>query len=581
MILMTQDLDDLLIDWEDEFRQGRDLSAEELCRKSPELAAEVAQGIEFMKCTEFLIHPSIGEREANSQSSVEKDQILAERYRLDGLIAESPFAQVWRGFDTILQRAVAVKIPKTMQVDGLLFEACKAARLKHSGIAAVYDVTRHDAIGVVVSELINGKNLSERLQRGRIEVKEAVRIIADAASHLAYVHQQRLVHRNIKPTNILIDDDGRVFITDIGMIRTDGEAQQGANGYKTPAYISPQQAVGIPSEIDYCTDIYSLGLVLYELLTGGLPGQTNDSAGVRGTTHKTKSWQLDLQKRGVPRRVQQICLKCLEEDPRARYPTAKQLAGDLQLWLRTPSLAARLVWIGGIVTLSAAVLTLLVIIVWLAGSALPEREYGGSGRRTGHGNNADLEHFRPFEGTWVVAYSNKVLRNYVVNREGNVLLDPPQERFRLSMRGNDVVMEGDIAMERWRLEGEKLRIDHYNPKDLYPDQPPPVTGLAERKTAAVLGEDAKAFQTLAGKWKISYANQTTHEWQSDANGKLADGRKLFRFKGQVLLDFSAGKLERLTLEGDKLKVEHYDPSTKFLEDPANPQVLGTGVREGQ
>ena len=185
----------------------------------------------------------------------------------------------------------------------------------------------------------------------------------------------------------------------------------------------------------------------------------------------------------------------------------------------------------------------------------------------------------PFVGTWVLTYSNKVLRVYTVMDDGKVIWEQRQRTFSLSLRGEDVILEDGPVVERLLREGDKLRIDHFNPGTRYPDKGPTETAEGVKKSATELLSDAQALRALQGTWKISYNNQTQGQFTVDAEGRLKDGGRLVVIKGRVLLFKKSGKLERLTLEGNQLQVEHYDPNTRYVEDPAKPQVLGTGVRQ--
>lgn len=202
--------------------------------------------------------------------------LLAGRYRLEEPIAEGGFAQVWRGFDTELQRPVAVKLPRNdrrvPQFENFLGEARKIARLSHPGIVPVYDVCRHGDSYYIVSELIAGEDLGKRLQRGLPPVREAVRIVVAVAEALGSAHRRGIVHRDIKPANILLGADGQVCLTDFGIALDRDQAHaRHEEVWGTLAYMSPEQLAGPQQQLDGRSDIYSLGVVFHELLTGSHP----------------------------------------------------------------------------------------------------------------------------------------------------------------------------------------------------------------------------------------------------------------------------------------------------------------------
>jgi hypothetical protein len=199
---------------------------------------------------------------------------------------------------------------------------------------------------------------------------------------------------------------------------------------------------------------------------------------------------------------------------------------------------------------------------------------------------------KDFEGTWVVTYSNKTLRVYTVTADGKVMWEQVQKPYVLSDWGDDFFVDMKPGRELWKLTGGKLHVTH-----LRSSGPPGLPGLpvagkqgaakegaadtavGERKTAQELAEDAKVLSALEGKWKITYSDKTQGGFTADASGRLTDGRKLVRIKGHVLLEHLNGRMDRLMLEGNQLKLEHYNPSSKYLDDPDHPQMSGTAVRE--
>jgi len=335
-------LDDLLLRWDELYEQGQDVPPEELCQDCPELVAALADEIAGLKRAAWVNTPvkvdvfqPAATFPGNGQSSPSLDnqpqKTLAGRYRLDALIAEGGFGKVWRAFDLELQRPVAVKVPKLERLadpEGFKVEARKVAQLRHNGIVRVYDVDRHEGAYFIVSDFIEGADLGKRLREKAHSVREAVQIVEAVACALHYAHQQEFVHRDIKPANILVDNQGQVFITDFGIAVTEGELRQGTDGSGTPAYMSPEQ-VGNQCQIDHRTDIYSLGSVLYELLTKRHPFQADTLTDLQDQIlHQEPPSPRSINKE-VPKEVERICLKCLSKNPPSRYPTAQALADDL------------------------------------------------------------------------------------------------------------------------------------------------------------------------------------------------------------------------------------------------------------
>jgi serine/threonine protein kinase len=342
-------LDDLLLTWEEGFERGEDIPAESLCRDRPDLAPALASRILALKKSVWMKAPVGGSEDvANSLSPNRKDSagqdeqrsipsLLAGRYRLDSVIAEGGFGQVWRGFDIELQRPVAVKVPRRSCLashepeQGFLAEARKVARLKHPGIVPVYDVGRHGESYFIVSELIDGADLGVWMRRGRLPVREAVRIVAAVADALDYAHRQGIIHRDIKPANVLLGADGQVRLTDLG-IALDREAVSVTEGEVcgTLAYMSPEQVDGSQEQIDGRTDIYSLGVVFHELLTGSCPVPGTATVNLRGAAAWQHEPPNELPEWETPECLLRICQKCLSGRPEDRYATGQELADALR-----------------------------------------------------------------------------------------------------------------------------------------------------------------------------------------------------------------------------------------------------------
>nr|WP_246619507.1 serine/threonine-protein kinase [Streptomyces corallincola] len=200
--------------------------------------------------------------------------ILGGRYRLDGVLGSGGAADVHRGFDLRLRRPVAVKVfrPGTGfdAEENVHGEGMILARLHHPGLVTAYDAGRHNGRGFLVMQLIEGATLKERIAQGVLSVPETARLGADLADALAHAHEARVIHRDVKPSNILLDAARRPYLTDFGISRLLDATTRTATGtlVGTAAYLSPEQVLGRP--VGRASDIYALGLVLLEGLTGRL-----------------------------------------------------------------------------------------------------------------------------------------------------------------------------------------------------------------------------------------------------------------------------------------------------------------------
>ena len=323
-----EELLDLLMRWEELRRRGQPIVVADLCRNRPDLLDELLKRITALETTSWLEQPLEDEDppEADSlPSSPRVPKIFAERYRLDSIIAEGGFAQVWKGTDLELRRVVAVKIPKPSRLDSadsFFIEAQRVARLKHDRIVPVFDVGRENGTCFIVSEYVEGGSLKSHLAKGPLPKERAIRWIAEIADALQYAHEQGIIHRDIKPANILIDHNDRAMLADFGIAQSPLKA---AKSIGTIKYMSPEQLAGEPAAVP--ADIFSLGVVLHECLTGDLPYPSSRSPQLPATVEKGLP---KCAAHRIPASIRAICEQALSIDPHQRPVTAAAFSHSLR-----------------------------------------------------------------------------------------------------------------------------------------------------------------------------------------------------------------------------------------------------------
>lgn len=335
------------------------------------------------------------------------------KYQIQGLIGSGGMGSVYQAVDTVTGRRVALKMIQNHTQSGsqsarLLNEARAMARLSHPRIVRVFDVMSYDDQPILIMELVDGQTLENWQKRIPIDIQCAARLVKEIAEAISSAHAQGVIHRDLKPANILVesasvaatiaDRDSRleIKIADFGISRVLGDdgwrLTQTGGRLGTPSYMSPEQAAGPSTELGPATDIYSLGAILYQLLTGLPPFVSNDPLQLLQMIRRDQPVTPRLRRADIALDLETICLKCLEKQPRQRYHSAQELAEELERFLEGRPIRARAIGIGGRtfrwirrhpgLSTSISVVALLLLLLAVGGllTGLSQRKLAESAR---------------------------------------------------------------------------------------------------------------------------------------------------------------------------------------------------------
>ena len=304
-------------------------------------------------CVHCLLRPGLDQEYIDPDGALRSDDespVQFGDYELLEEIGRGGQGVVYRAHQKGLNRTVALKVISLGQwaskahVKRFRREAEAAARLDHPGIVPIHEVGEREGSCYFSMQFIDGGQLDEVVRDAPMSIRQAAELIGKVARTVHYAHQHGILHRDVKPGNILLDQKGEPHLTDFGLARlveSESSVTRTLDILGTPSYMAPEQATGKNAELTSATDVYGLGGVLYQLLTGHPP-----FAG--GATYETIKLLLDTDPRPprqlnpkIDRELSTICLKCLEKNPQRRYPSALALAEDLEHWLNHEPIQAK------------------------------------------------------------------------------------------------------------------------------------------------------------------------------------------------------------------------------------------------
>jgi len=341
----------------DRVQRGEAVQLETECRRSPEFAADLRE-----LWGAVLVAQAVGSVSRNADPAVTLPQVRDTPsgvlelpcqfgdYRLLQEIGRGGMGVVYRAHQQSLNREVALKMILRGQVatpaekDRFRAEAEAAAKLDRPGIVPVYEVGEYDSRPYFTMKYIRGTTLAQKLANGPLPAREAAAILASVARAVHFAHESGVLHRDLKPSNILLDENGEPHVTDFGLAKqiTDAATLTKTGAVLgTPAYMAPEQAAGARGQVGPASDVYSLGVVLYALLTGRPPFQAASPVDTLLMVLEQDPVPPRLLNPRADRDLEMIALRCLQKPIDLRYPTAAALASDLEAYLNNESISAR------------------------------------------------------------------------------------------------------------------------------------------------------------------------------------------------------------------------------------------------
>jgi WD40 repeat protein/tRNA A-37 threonylcarbamoyl transferase component Bud32 len=271
------------------------------------------------------------------------------RFEIRARLGAGSFGTVYRAHDPVLDREVALKVPRAAVLEKpeararFLREPKAAARLRHPHIVPVFDAGTDGDRYYIASAYIDGRTLEELIERDRPDFRRAAQIVRDLAGALDYAHRMGVIHRDVKPANIMIDAGGESLLMDFGLARlqeSEEKLTQDGSVMGTPAYMAPEQASRKFGEVGPAADQYSLGVVLYELLCGQTPFSGPPAVVIYNALHRTPEAPRRCNRR-IPRDLETICQKAMAKEQKHRYTSCGELAKDIRRWLEDEPVRAR------------------------------------------------------------------------------------------------------------------------------------------------------------------------------------------------------------------------------------------------
>jgi serine/threonine protein kinase len=341
---------ELLVQWEEHRANGDSISAEKLCPNNPQLLAQLRDRI--ARREKMLAALELSPDQSGSFATGRAPGTLPQLdgYEILEMIGQGGMGIVYKARQLGLNRIVAIKMilsgvhASPQELKRFRSEAEAVARLAHPNIVQIFEIGEQNTCPYLTLEFVPGGSLAQQIEGVPLPPRRAADLLLALAKGIQHAHDRGIVHRDLKPGNVLIDANGTPKIADFGLAKhAEGNLAHTLTGaiLGSPTYMSPEQAAGNAADIGPPTDVYALGVILYEMLTGRPPFKGDSVIATMQQVREQDPLPPRLVQPKIPRDLETICLKCLEKKPFNRYPTAAALAHDLQAYLLDEPISAQ------------------------------------------------------------------------------------------------------------------------------------------------------------------------------------------------------------------------------------------------
>jgi tRNA A-37 threonylcarbamoyl transferase component Bud32 len=533
-------LSDLLMRWEELRDQGKSVGAEELCADTPELESELRRRIDTLQAMDQVLSvtPSAGSSLPTLEAGAPPGLPSIPGYEVLCELGHGGMGVVYKVRNLAIGRVEALKMmlsPRPHMNERFQHEIRAIAQLEHGRVVRIYTAGSTDARPYFTMEYVGGGSLSGHLARFQADRRAAVGLLAKVAQAVHFLHTKGIIHRDLKPGNILLKDQDEPLVSDFGLATFFEQESESAAGPSigensqltqtgvvigTIAYMSPEQAASQTRDVGPATDVWALGVILYELLTGGRPFVGKSAGDIREAIMQNPVARPRSLQPNVDKTLEAICLKCLEKEPGKRYSSAEGLAESLECWLRAGSK-----WAAWLAVLLGTVLTGL--LVWLVVAQRPVHP-GQAIKIIGPEGLVRDASWRLGEGR-VTSVGDAVIRLESENLGVLVLKEyPPWNRYRFRVQIQDVGPKSEgVGIVFWYEDEDTIEGKEYwfcewsfaERNDFVQDVTNHTKGARTRVTSrrhgenqlqqarfrhvfgTTLGSDTRFFPARSGKWR--------------------------------------------------------------------------------